>query len=80
MGLLPCYSVVKSQKAVSADLTSKLTLPFSECTSERGRPFINARVFINTHRKCAASAYKRTVVFKWAAIYKRLDPYLLTMD
>ena len=31
----------------------------------------------NFRRMCAASAYKRTVVFKWAAIYKRLDPYLL---
>ena len=27
-------------------------------------------------RKCVASAYKRTVVFKWAAIWKRLDPDL----
>ena len=46
-------------------------LPFGfarQYTSERGRPFINARMLINTHRKCPASAYKRTVVFKWAAI------------
>ena len=33
-------------------------------TSHIGRPFINARVFINTRRKCAASAYKRTVPVK----------------
>ena len=30
-----------------------------------------------TRRKYAASAYKRTVVYKWAAIYKRLNPYLM---
>ena len=35
---------------------------------------MNARVFINTRRKCAASAYK------WAAIYKRLDPYQVTIN
>ena len=40
-----------------------------------GRPFKNAWMFINTRRKCAASAYKRTVVYKLAAIYKRPDPY-----
>ena len=33
-------------------------------------------VILNTRRKWAASAYKDTVVFKWAAIYKRLDQYL----
>ena len=52
-----CYSVVKSQKAVSAYLTSKLILPFGfarQHTSERGRP---ARVFINTRRKGVVSAY-----------------------
>ena len=66
-----CYSVVKSQKAVSAYLTSKLILPFGfarQYTSEQSHSFINARVFVNTRRKCAACAYKRTVVFKWAAI------------
>ena len=47
-----------------------------QLTSHIGRPFISACAFINTHRKCAASAYKRTVVFKWAVIYKQLDPYL----
>ena len=66
--------------AVSAYLTSKLILPFGERTSERGQSFISARVFINTRRKCAANAYKRTVVFKWAAIYKRLDPYLIMVQ
>ena len=34
-------------------------------------------MLISTRRKCVASAYKRTVIFKWAAIYKRLDPDLL---
>ena len=33
---------------------------------------MNTRVFINTRRKCSASAYKRTVIIKWAAIYKPL--------
>ena len=38
------YSAVRSQKAVSAYLTSKLILPFGfalQYTSERGLPFIN---------------------------------------
>ena len=30
-----------------------------QLTSHINRPFINARVFINTRRKCAAIAYKR---------------------
>ena len=39
-----------------------------QLTSHIGRPFINTRGFINTCRKCVASAYKIMVVFKWAAI------------
>ena len=50
---------------------AKLILSFGfarQYTSERSQSFINARVFVNTRRKCAVCAYKRTVVFKWAAI------------
>ena len=48
-----------------------------QLTSHFGRPFINPWVFINIRRRCAASVYKRTVVYERPAIYKRLDPYLL---
>ena len=33
---------------------------------------------MNTRRKCTASAYQRTVVYKRATIYKGLVPYLVT--
>ena len=48
-----------------------------QLTSHLGGPFINAWVFINTRRNCAASAYKRTVINERPVIYKRLDPYFL---
>ena len=71
MGLVTLLFCREKLTAVSAYLTSKQILPFGfawQYTAHFRRPFINARVFINTRWKCAASAYKRMVVFKWAAI------------
>ena len=71
MGLVTLLFCREKPKAVSDYLTSKQILPFGfarQYTAHFRRPFINARVFINTRRKCAARAYKRTVVFKWAVI------------
>ena len=51
-----------------------------QLASHIARPFINTRVSINTRRKCTASAFKHTAVYKRAIIYKRLDPYLVTCD
>ena len=65
MGLVTLLLCREKPKAVSAYLTSKQILPFGFARQYTAH---FRRVFINTRRKCAASAYKRTVVFKWAAI------------
>ena len=71
MGLVTLLFCREKPKAVTAYLTSKQILPLGfarQYTTHFRQPFINARVFKNTLRKSAASAYIRTVVFKWAVI------------
>ena len=71
MGLVTLLFCREKPKAVSAHLTREQILPFDfarQYAAHFRRPLINAGVFINTRRKCAASAYKHTVVFEWAAI------------
>ena len=71
MGLVLLLFCHEKPKGSIHLLTSKLIVPFGfarQYTSERGRPLIKARVFINSRRKCAASDDNRMVVFKWAVI------------
>ena len=59
-----CHFIHYTKSGIKGENNTTTMEQNVQLTSHIGRPFINAWVFINTRRKCAASAFKRTVVFK----------------